>query len=151
MTAPKRILIPTDFSDTAQRALDYAALIGERFSAELHVLHVIPDPYTQSWSMEPTAVDIGQIVKTWETDAKRRLDALEIPCDAATRVAKIGQPFVDIVRYARSHDIDLIVMGTHGRGAVAHMLLGSVAEKVVRKAPCPVLTVRDPQHEFVKP
>ena len=62
-----------------------------------------------------------------------------------------GEPFVNIVRYARDNEIDLIVMGTHGRGAVKHMLLGSVAEKVLRKAPCPVLTVRDPEQEFILP
>ena len=62
-----------------------------------------------------------------------------------------GHPFVEILSDAKQHDIDLIVMGTHGRGAIKHMLLGSVAEKVVRKAPCPVLTVRHPDHEFVMP
>src|SRR5207302_3469836 len=62
-----------------------------------------------------------------------------------------GSPFVEIVRYAKEQNIDLIVLGTHGRGPIAHMLLGSVAEKVVRKAPCPVLTVRHPEHEFVMP
>ena len=62
-----------------------------------------------------------------------------------------GSPFVEIIRYAMSHDVDLIVMGTYGLGPIAHMLMGSVAEKVVRKAPCPVLTVRRPEHEFVMP
>jgi nucleotide-binding universal stress UspA family protein len=62
-----------------------------------------------------------------------------------------GPPFLEIVRYAQEANIDLIVLGTHGRGGLAHMLLGSVAEKVVRKAPCPVLTVRHPEHEFVAP
>jgi nucleotide-binding universal stress UspA family protein len=62
-----------------------------------------------------------------------------------------GSPFVEIVRYAKQHDIDLIVMGTHGRGPIAHMFMGSVAERVVRKATCPVLTVRSPEHEFVMP
>jgi nucleotide-binding universal stress UspA family protein len=62
-----------------------------------------------------------------------------------------GSPFVQIVTYAKRFDIDLIVLGTHGRGPIAHMLMGSVAERVVRKAPCPVLTVRHPEHEFVLP
>ena len=62
-----------------------------------------------------------------------------------------GTPFAEIVRCARDKDIDLIVMGTHGHTGLAHMLLGSVTEKVVRKAPCPVLTVRHPEHEFVHP
>ena len=63
----------------------------------------------------------------------------------------MGQPFVEIIRYAREKNVDVIVMGTHGRGAVAHMLLGSVTEQVVRMASCPVLTVRDPGHEFILP
>jgi len=69
----------------------------------------------------------------------------------ARLLTRVGHPFVEVVRYAREESIDLIVMGTHGRGAVGHLLLGSVAERVVRKAPCPVLTVRHPQHEFVRP
>jgi len=66
-------------------------------------------------------------------------------------VMEQGSPFLEIIRYAKDHDIDLIVMGTHGRGPIAHMLMGSVAEKVVRRAPCPVLTVKHPEHKFVMP
>ena len=62
-----------------------------------------------------------------------------------------GSPFYEIIRYAKEQDVDLIIMGTHGRGGLVHVLLGSVAEKVVRKSPCPVLTVRHPEHEFVHP
>jgi nucleotide-binding universal stress UspA family protein len=69
----------------------------------------------------------------------------------ARLVTKFGNAFIEIVRYAKTENIDLIVMGTHGRGPIVHMLMGSVAEKVVRKAPCPVLTVRHPEHEFVMP
>ena len=63
----------------------------------------------------------------------------------------VRAPFTEIIRFAKDKDIDLIVMGTHGHTGLAHVLLGSVAEKVVRKAPCPVLTVRHPEHEFVHP
>ena len=70
---------------------------------------------------------------------------------AITRKVLFGTPFIEIVRYARDNDIDLLVLGTHGRGAIAHMLMGSTAEKIVRKAPCPVLTVRPEAHEFVLP
>jgi len=67
------------------------------------------------------------------------------------REVREGTPFYEIVRFAQEQDIDLIVMGTHGHTGLAHMLLGSVTEKVVRRAPCPVLTVRHPEHEFVHP
>ncbi len=67
------------------------------------------------------------------------------------KVVTQGHPFVEIVRHARDSETDLIIMGTHGRGAIAHMMLGSVAEKVLRKAPCPVLIVRHPEHEFIHP
>ena len=75
----------------------------------------------------------------------------ELRAEYVLRASGLGGPYVEIVRYAQERTIDLIVMGTHGRGFVAHMLMGSVAEKVVRKAPCPVLTVRHPEHEFVIP
>ena len=147
----ERILVPTDFSETAGRALEYGRDLAKVFGAALHVLNVIPDPMTQPWAGEASGIVIPDLLKTWQAEAERRLSELkpaEVPAERATRV---GHAFVEIVRYAKEHDIDLIVMGTHGRGAVAHMLLGSVAEKVVRKAPCPVLTVRPPDHTFVMP
>ena len=155
MIALKQVLVPTDFSETSEVALKYGSALAQAFTSTLHVLHVIPDPYTQPWSVEATGVSITDLLRTWEADAKKRLETLvsaaereSLKAELATRV---GHPFVEIVRYARDQNVDLIVMGTHGRGPVGHMLLGSVAEKVVRKAPCPVLTVRHPQHEFVRP
>jgi len=95
------------------------------------------------------------LYENMENDARERLQNLLTEVDRdrfkAELVTRRGSPFVEIVRYAKDRDIDLIVMGTHGRGPIAHMLLGSVAEQVVRKAPCPVLTVRHPEHEFVMP
>jgi nucleotide-binding universal stress UspA family protein len=90
-----------------------------------------------------------------EKESRQRLETLLGEGDRTKFRAEIallaGNPFLEIIRYAKAHDVDLIVMGTHGRGPIAHMLLGSVAEKVVRKSPCPVLTVREAQHEFVMP
>ena len=151
MTIPKNVLVPIDFSETAEHALNYARAVAEQFNAKLHVLHVILDPHAQPWSIEATGMDIGSLVPTWEADAKRRLDELDLGDAQRELLTKIGHPFVEIIRYAKQRDIDLIVMGTHGRGAIEHMLLGSVAEKVVRKAPCPVLTVRHPEHRFERP
>jgi nucleotide-binding universal stress UspA family protein len=90
-----------------------------------------------------------------ERQARERLDRLFTPEDRerfhVATALRVGSPFVEVIRYARDHDVDLIVMGTHGRGAIAHMLLGSVAERVVRKAPCAVLTVRGKGHTFEAP
>lgn len=142
MTTPKNILVPVDFSETSDRALEYAQALAEGFGARVHVLHVIPDPHSQAWSIEATGMSLGSLMETWESDAQKRLDGLELGDVGGERVTKVGQPHNEIIRYAKSKKSDLIVIGTHGRGAIEHMLLGSVAEKVVRTAPCPVLTVR---------
>lgn len=151
MIALKKILVPTDFSEPSQAALMYAKAFAETFHASLHLLHVIESPVIYGWEV----YDPGPIRESVEKNARERLvqvlteeEREKFRVQLATRN---GSPFVEIVRYARDEEIDLIVMGTHGRGAIAHMLLGSVAERIVRKAPCPVLTVRHPEHEFVMP
>lgn len=141
MNSPKKILVPIDFSETSKHALAYAQTFAKALGAPIHLLHVIPDPRSEPWAIEATGVNLGGVVESWKADAQQRLDELAVDA-AGERVVETGQPFPEITRYAESHGIDLIVMGTHGRGAVEHMLLGSVAEKVVRKSPCPVLTVR---------
>jgi nucleotide-binding universal stress UspA family protein len=98
----------------------------------------------------------ANLQKELEESASVRLDELLVDSDHSGPVTKpivvtSSSPAFAIVDYAGEHGIDLIVMGTHGRGALAHLLMGSVAEKVVRLAPCPVLTVRHPEHEFVRP
>ena len=150
-----RILVPTDFSKFSQHALTYAAAFAEKFGAELYLLHVVQDlalvipevipiepPLTPSVQQLTTAVQsaFDRVVE------ENRLQGLTVH-----REVREGTPFYEIIRYAREATIDLIVMGTHGHTGLAHVLLGSVTEKVVRKAPCPVLTVRHPEHEFVHP
>ena len=147
----ERILVPTDFSETAQHALDYARDLAQMFGAEVHLLHVVPDPVAQGWAGEATGLVIPDLLKTWEADSEKRLSEIRLEGVPVERVTAVGHDFMEILQYAGGNGIDLIVMGTHGRGAVKHMLLGSVAEKVVRKAPCPVLTVRHPGYEFVMP
>ena len=137
-----RILFPTDFSDTAGHALDYARDLAARYGASVHVLHVVRDPMSQAWAGEAAGVVIPDLLKSWRADAERRLRELSLDGIRTSRAVRVGHAFVEIIQYAKSNEIDLIVMGTHGRGPVEHLLLGSVAEKVVRKAPCPVLTVR---------
>ena len=151
MIVLKQILVPTDFSETSEVALRYAKAFADTFQAALHLLHVIEDTLIYAWEIPDPATIRESIEKNVRARLDRVLTKDEREQYRARLVTVTGSPFVEIVRYAQEQDIDLIVMGTHGRGLIAHMLLGSVAEKVVRKAPCPVLTVRHPEHEFVMP
>lgn len=149
----KKILCPVDFSQFTEEILGYAAEIAKRFGSELHLLHVIPNlnyftPY-ESFLTPENLVAIernieGEVAKDFEKISKK----LDIPF---TRVIKTGVTFVEIIDYVRDNGIDLVVMGTHGRSGIEHILIGSVAEKVVRKAPCPVLTIRPKDKAFTMP
>lgn len=151
MIALTRILVPTDFSECSEAAVKYARALAAAFGASLHLLHVVQDPYTQPWAAEAFPAPLGDLLEQWQSQARTRLVNLlpEAERSGAMIATEVGSPFFEVVRYAEEQKIDLIVIGTHGRGPLGHMLLGSVAEKVVRKAPCPVLTVRHPQHDFV--
>lgn len=152
MISIRQILLPLDFSETSLTATQYAAELAVQFSAELHLLHVIEDPQVYVPMFDSSPMPSQQ---EFETYAQERLDAWLLPEKANSLTVHRrwihGNPFVEIVRDAKQQDVDLIVLGTHGRGFAAHLLLGSVAEKVVRKAPCPVLTVRPDDHQFVHP
>lgn len=156
MIALKRILLPTDFSEPSLNAARYAKAFAENHRAALNVLHVIEEPYLYGW-VPPEGGALAmpfqqEDVEKWAREQYRRMVPQEERQNYTAQLfLKTGSPFLEIVRFAKEQDIDLIVMGTHGRGPLAHMLMGSVAEKVVRKAPCPVLTVRHPEHEFVMP
>jgi universal stress protein A len=147
MIAIERILAPTDFSPPAQAAFGYAVALAERFNAALHVLHVLEDPLIYVPTTEGYAA-LPDFREAMEKDAREHLEQLLTPPQRQQLRAELvmvwGRPFVEIIRYAETHRMDLIVMGTHGRGMIAQLLMGSVAKKVVRKAPCPVLTVRPP-------
>jgi nucleotide-binding universal stress UspA family protein len=144
MLTIKRILVPTDFSECSEHALKYGREMASTFGATLHLLHVVQDPYTQPWAAEAFPAPLGDLLQQWQEQAHARLKALlpEGERSGAMIAVQVGSPFQEICRYAEEQDIDMIVIGTHGRGPLGHMLLGSVAEKVVRRAPCPVLTVR---------
>ena len=149
------ILVATDFSEASDAALSYAKSLAKAFGATIHVLHVLEDLAAHAWTTEVYVAALPGVHEEMEKQARERLDATLTPDERdaykATLTLRTGSAFVEIVRHAREIKADLLVMGTHGRGAIAHMLLGSVAERVVRKAPCPVLTVRQPEHEFVHP
>ena len=149
----QRILLATDFSDPSSCATELAIHMAKTFGASLDVLHVLESEIplmTDGLAYLPP-----NFYEEMEKRAAEQLEAV-IPREdrdklAVTLALRKGAPFLEIIRYARERNADLIVLGTHGRGAVAHVLLGNVAERVVRKAPCPVLTVRHPRHEFVMP
>jgi nucleotide-binding universal stress UspA family protein len=152
----RRVLFPTDFSSNSQSALEVACALAGQFQAELHILHVLQDVVFQGVP-DPTGVyglpaNYDDRVRE---SAERALTELPGPSrtDAArvVRALRKGSPFTEIVQYARETGIDLIVMGTHGRSGISHMLLGSVAEKVVRAAECPVMTVRPKDHKSSSP
>jgi nucleotide-binding universal stress UspA family protein len=146
------ILVPTDFSECSDEAVRYGLELGRRFDARVHLLHVIQDPLTQPWAAEGFSVPLFEVVDEWQKQAEQRLRA-SIPEEDKGRVtvsSVVATPYAEILDYAAANKVDLIVMGTHGRGGVTHMLLGSIAERVVRRAPCPVLTVRKPQHGFLE-
>lgn len=156
MIALKTILVPTDFSDPSQIAVRYGKAFADSFGAALHLVYVVDSASMVAWGSPDGAVGVPLgVYEEAEQQARAHLQAV-LTEDERTRYRAVqavltGSPFVEIVRYAKRCEIDLIVMGTHGRGPIAHMLMGSVAERVVRKAPCPVLTVRHPEHEFVMP
>ena len=142
-------------TEASQAALEYARGLAAAFGSSIHVVHVMEDLLAHAWSAEVYVASMPNLREEIEKEAHERLTAMMSDEDRVRfnveMVVVAGNPFLEIVRYAKAHSVDLIVMGTHGRGPIANMLLGSVAEKVVRKSPCPVLTVRDAQHEFVMP
>ncbi len=141
----KNVLIPMDFGETSVAALTYGRELAQQFGADLHLLHVMDNTFLRPIANDPAALKAA---------AYQNLNGHLTPDDRTNRHARAvvevsDEPATVIVDYARSLSIDLIVMGTHGRRGAAHLLMGSVAERVVRTAPCPVLTVRHPQREFV--
>jgi universal stress protein A len=147
MTPMKRILVPTDFSATSDIAVEYAIDAARRHGASVHVLHALEDgPYPIVYP-DSFAVELAMLRREATEKAEdhlasvaRRFESASVP---VTTQVIVGHPVQMITRTARDRGVDLIVMGTHGRTGFAHLMLGSVAERVLRTAPCPVLTVRD--------
>ena len=147
MLSIRRVLFPTDFSEPAEYAWPYALKFAKEFGAEVHLVHVVAPPprLTEAYAVN---FDPERMVKSLTAEANASMDQ---QVEAAKswgllfrREVRVGVDFREIIDYATKQEIDLIVMATHGRTGLAHVLLGSVAEKVVRKAPCPVLTIKHP-------
>ena len=152
----RNILVATDFSECSQTALNYGRAMAQRFGARLHVLHTAEIMPPDLVGMGGYVAAVPQLQADLENAARQQLeDAVTIEDRrglGATTVMMTGEtPARAIADYAAKAEIDLIVIGTHGRRGLSHIVMGSVAEKVVRTAPCPVLTVRHPEREFVVP
>jgi nucleotide-binding universal stress UspA family protein len=154
MVVLKRILVATDFSEASQVALDYGRDLARSYGGALHLLHV-SDDVRWRYSLDMSPVLLTSVQDDLEATSRVRLEALltddDRQLDVSTEVRTSPAVAEAIVDYARDQRIDLIVIGTHGRGVMSHFLMGSVAERVVRTAPCPVLTVRHQQRDFIKP
>jgi nucleotide-binding universal stress UspA family protein len=142
-----RILVPVDFSPHSGRAFRYAAMLAQRLGATLELLHVVEDPFlTGAWSAEVYVPNIPALMTTLIAEADQQLTRLKAEAAAmgvAADCAVItGGPPHAIVDRARTGGFDVIVMGTRGRTGLAHVVMGSVAERVLRNAPCPVVTVK---------
>lgn len=146
----RKILVPLDFSPPSDYALRYATALAADFGASLHVLHVIEDRLMMGpWPVEVYLGEVPRLREGLIKEAESRtldcLKAIENRGLQATGEVLIGGPFQTIVDLANTSGVDLIVMGTHGRTGITHLLIGSVAERVIRHAPCPVLVVRERQ------
>jgi len=154
MISIEKILFPTDFSSYANYALRYALSFASTYKAKLYVFHVITElnlPIGMGGTLYPPA----KIYEEMEKEAKKKIEGV-IPEDYSkiVEVENIivrGTPFLEIIKAAREYNVDIITIATHGHTGLSHVFLGSTAEKVVRKAPCPVLCIKYPEHEFVKP
>ncbi len=151
-----KILIPTDFSEFSKPAMNYGCAIAARFDSQVHLLHVCPD----AAMLVPEAGGLGGEALLEQATAMEETamaSLRELPPDnwdngrEVVRATRVGSSFYEIIQYAKETNVDLHVIGTHGRSGLMHLLMGSVAENIVRKAPCPVLTVKPDGHQFVMP
>lgn len=148
----RKVLVPTDFSDSARHALTYGTSFAREYEAELTLLHVVEN-LTVGYASDLFPVPMQEVFQEISGYAKTELAKL----GALARERKVsvveqvvqGKPSAEIIRYARETEVDMIVLGTHGKGMLDQALFGSTTERVVRRAPCPVLTVRLAEHEFV--
>lgn len=150
------ILVAVDFSAASDKALLYGRELARLMCAKLHVIHVVSD-MVAAGLLQPTDLAVmGRSREDLEHSARQRLRALlddVADLDASpTLVVRMGRsPAAEILDYVKKEPIGLVVVGSHGQSAAAHVLLGSVAEKVVRSAACPVLTVRTRERDFIQP
>jgi len=150
----KKIIFSTDFSESSQFALPYAVDMALKYHAQLTLVHVIEPivtPVDFAWGTY-NYPDIEKQVNTYAEDSLKKVVEESIPDNVTTDVVLLfGKPWREIVTYAKENSVDLIVIPTHGLSGLSHAIYGSTAEKVIRKAPCPVLTIRHPDVKFDMP
>jgi nucleotide-binding universal stress UspA family protein len=140
------VLVPIDFSTYAELALDYAIAVAQKLQARLTLLHVIQPPLVASAHMGvwPSLAFVAELKAAITSDMEGYLARVIAAGLEGEIVVEHGAPFQQILDTAKARQADLIILGTHGRTGLVHVLLGSVAEKVARLAPCPVLIARQP-------
>jgi len=141
----KHVLVPTDFGEASEAALTYGRTLARTFGADLHLLHVMDNTFFRPMASDPLSMKVAAYKQL--NEKLSAADRAEL--HARTVVEVSDDPDAVIVDYAKAFRMDLIVMGTHGRQGAAHVLMGSAAERLVRTAPCPVLTVRESERDFV--
>lgn len=150
-----KILVPTDFSQNSMQALQQAVEFAKRFQAEIVLVHVIEPPVYPAMTFGAAAASLPVIHEEMRENASTHLEKIRAELEGSGLKARAelrdGSPFSEVIGLAKEEDVDLIVIATHGHTGIKHLLLGSTAEKVVRKAPCPVLTIRNPDHKFEMP
>jgi len=141
----KRIVVPVDFSANSTGALEYAHGLASKFDAALHVVHVCEVPSITMPALDAYAIAYSEWSQRLREEAEKQLNTITAPLGGSRITTEVlfGTPATAIVKSAETHQADLIVMGTHGHGPMLHVVLGNVAERVVRMASCPVLTVRE--------
>jgi nucleotide-binding universal stress UspA family protein len=142
----KKILVPTDFSEHSERALHAALEFARSYDAELLLLHVVEEPFDyQGYGLSPER--ILEIQQNLDTAVDAQLEAARRQCGDWQKVTlhrRQGAAFAEIIAMAKERAVDLIVIATHGHAGLAHLMLGSTTERVVRMAPCPVMTIAPP-------
>lgn len=149
-----KVLLSTDFSEHSKVAVPWAVDLAKKYKADLHIIHVFDEAAIEAFFFNYAGQADEYFAKFregFQNEIDELLSGLDTGGITIRPVLANGNPFLEIVQYAKENGIDIIVLGTHGRTGMAHMFMGSIAEKVVRKAHCPVLTVRSPEFEFVSP
>jgi len=146
----KTILVPIDFSETSRKALVYAVKMAEQFGSKVVLLNVVEPVSSADFAYPPVILDADYA----KSSARKRLETVcregRVPTKMLGRLlVRYGTPYTEITEAARRLKVDLIILTTHGYTGLKRVFMGSTAERVVRHAPCPVLTVREKEHEFV--